>query len=234
MRSSWREPTCVSAASQSRSACLRPGGMVTVKSSEGSEDGSGQGSSGTGESASDETGDSNGDSSGDTANGSNTPSVPAGSDLGEPEYVGIAAPEDIGLIFESTNTGGDGGTTEPVEPTIVASTSQSSGLNEVGGEAPGAPGEAPVSTEGDEAQPGAEESEPPSERHNRRPLGTRDHDHSRSPGGNCRGLHGWDSVRYLDLTNHGNRLVCGHRQRRYHGHGATEEHSSSRIAEPSC
>ena len=120
---------------KTRDLCVtRPGGMVTVKASEDSGPQGGGGQVG---------------GTGDTT----APAQEAGSDVGEPEYVGVASPEQIGLIYTSTNTGGDGGTTQPMQPEVVASASFSAGLPDVGAESPSAPSQPPVSTQGDEQQP---------------------------------------------------------------------------------
>lgn len=119
---------------KTRDLCVtRPGGMATVKSSQSS---GGQGG-GTGA----------------------APAQQAGSDLGEPEYAGVASPEQIGLIYSSTNTGGGGGTTQPMGPEVVASASGSAGLTGVGAESPGASSKPPVSTQGNEQQPESGEFE---------------------------------------------------------------------------
>ncbi len=75
---------------------------------------------------------------------------PAATEAGEPEF-SIATAEDIDGIFESTDTGGDGGATDPPDPVIVAAVASDSGLTEIGAEAPGAAEDPPISTGGEEA-----------------------------------------------------------------------------------
>jgi hypothetical protein len=84
-------------------------------------------------------------------------SEPVNVELGEPVFVGVATAEDINLIFDSTDTGGDGGTTQTIEPVIVAAAASTSGLTEVGAETPGAVDQQPISTEGEEAPPATQE-----------------------------------------------------------------------------
>ena len=74
-------------------------------------------------------------------------------DSGEPVFVGVATSEDIGLIFESTDTGGDGGTTQTIDPVIVEASITDSGLDDIGATSDGAVDEQPVSTEGEEVPP---------------------------------------------------------------------------------
>ena len=78
---------------------------------------------------------------------------------GDPVYVGVVSPADIGLIFNATSPGGNGGTTQTIEPVIVQATASNSGFSEIGAEMPGAAQQEPVSTVGEQA-PQTSQEEP--------------------------------------------------------------------------
>ncbi len=134
----------------------KSGGMVSIQSDAPAGSGSESSDTETSEPAASEPAASEPATSEPTASEPVT-SEPAIVELSEPEFVGVATAEDINLIFDSTDTGGDGGTTQTIEPVIVAAAASTSGLTEVGAETPGAVDQQPISTEGEEAPPAIQE-----------------------------------------------------------------------------
>lgn len=59
-----------------------------------------------------------------------------GGEAGEPTYEGTIGGDELADIFEATDTGGDGGTAEAVEPETVETLAASSGLTQQGTESP--------------------------------------------------------------------------------------------------
>ncbi len=86
---------------------------------------------------------------------------PVTADLGEPVYVGVITADELDLIYESTDTGGDGGTTETIEPEIVTAAASTSGLTDIGADAPGSVEDPPISTDGTESPDNADDSSEP-------------------------------------------------------------------------
>jgi hypothetical protein len=95
--------------------------------------------------------------SSDTTTAETATTETGAAELGEPIYEGVATPDDIGQIFDTGGIGGDGGTTQTIEPEIVTAVATTSGLTEVGAETPNAVEQQPISTEGEEEAPATQE-----------------------------------------------------------------------------